>query len=100
MVKTAVLVSGGGTNLQAILDAKAAGKLPHAEISLVVASRPDAYALLRVPVGVWYAFAAMGHSPALLCNGADIPHDPQEGERLPLGDPRIPYAWEDFPVQG
>ena len=42
MVKTAVLVSGGGTNLQAILDAKAAGKLPHAEISLVVASRPDA----------------------------------------------------------
>ena len=47
MVKTAVLVSGGGTNLQAILDAKAAGKLPHAEISLVVASRPDAYALVR-----------------------------------------------------
>lgn len=62
--------------------------------------RPDAYALLRVPVGVWYAFAAMGQSPALLCNGADIPHDPQEGEKLPLGDPRIPYAWEDFPVQG
>ena len=47
MVKTSVLVSGGGTNLQAILDAKAAGKLPHAEISLVVASRPDAYALVR-----------------------------------------------------
>ena len=47
MVKTAVLVSGGGTNLQAILDAKAAGKLPHAQISLVVASRPDAYALVR-----------------------------------------------------
>ena len=47
MVKTAVLVSGGGTNLQAILDAKAAGKLPHAEISLVVASRPGAYALVR-----------------------------------------------------
>lgn len=47
MVKTAVLVSGGGTNLQAILDAKAAGKLPHAEISLVVASRSDAYALVR-----------------------------------------------------
>ena len=47
MVKTAVLVSGGGTNLQAILDAQAAGRLPHAEISLVVASRPDAYALVR-----------------------------------------------------
>lgn len=47
MVKTAVLVSGGGTNLQAILDAQAAGKLPHAEIALVVASRPDAFALTR-----------------------------------------------------
>ena len=47
MVRVAVLVSGGGTNLQAILDASAAGKLPHAEISLVVASRPDAYALVR-----------------------------------------------------
>lgn len=31
-------MSGGGTNLQAILDAKAAGKLPHAELALVVAS--------------------------------------------------------------
>ena len=47
MLKTAVLVSGGGTNLQAILDAKAAGKIPHAEISLVIASNPDAYALKR-----------------------------------------------------
>jgi len=42
-----VLVSGGGTNLQAIIDAKAAGKIPHAELALVVASRPDAYALTR-----------------------------------------------------
>ena len=47
MVKTAVLVSGGGTNLQAILDKKAAGLIPSAEISLVVASRADAYALTR-----------------------------------------------------
>ena len=47
MVKVAVLVSGGGTNLQAILDAKAAGKLPHAELALVVASKPGVYALQR-----------------------------------------------------
>ena len=46
-VRTAVFVSGGGTNLQAILDAAADGKLPHAEISLVVSSRADAYALVR-----------------------------------------------------
>lgn len=36
----AVLVSGGGTNLQALLDAQAAGKLPHGEIALVVSSNP------------------------------------------------------------
>ena len=47
MVKTAILVSGGGTNLQAIIDAKAAGCIPHAELALVAASRPDAYALTR-----------------------------------------------------
>lgn len=47
MVNVAVLVSGGGTNLQAILDAKAAGSLPHASLALVVATRPDAYALTR-----------------------------------------------------
>ena len=46
-VKTAVLVSGGGTNLQALIDAKAAGKLPHVEFVSVIASRPDAYALTR-----------------------------------------------------
>lgn len=47
MVKTAVLVSGGGTNLQALLDAKAAGRMPSAEISLVIANRKDACALHR-----------------------------------------------------
>ena len=47
MLRTAVLVSGGGTNLQAILDAKAAGKIPHADIALVIASNPAAYALER-----------------------------------------------------
>ncbi len=49
MEKTAiaVLVSGGGTNLQALLDAQAAGKLPHGEIKVVISSNPDAYALER-----------------------------------------------------
>ncbi len=47
MVRTAVLVSGGGTNLQAIIDAKGAGKLPHVELALVIASNARAYALTR-----------------------------------------------------
>ncbi len=47
MVKVAVLVSGGGTNLQALIDAQAAGKLGCAEIGLVLSSNSKAYALER-----------------------------------------------------
>jgi phosphoribosylglycinamide formyltransferase len=47
MKKAAVLVSGGGTNLQAIIDAKASGIIKNAEISLVISNNPSAYALTR-----------------------------------------------------
>ena len=45
--RIAVLVSGGGTNLQALLDAQSAGTLRSGAIVLVVSNRPDAYALQR-----------------------------------------------------
>ena len=45
--KIAVFVSGGGTNLQALIDAAEAGKLPSGELALVIASNPKAYALER-----------------------------------------------------
>ena len=44
-VRTAVLVSGGGTNLQALIDASRAGKMPHVDICLTLSNRADAYAL-------------------------------------------------------
>ena len=47
MVRTAVLVSGGGTNLQALIDAAARGGLPDAELALVVSNREGAFALER-----------------------------------------------------
>ena len=47
MLKTAVLVSGGGTNLQAIIDAVKAGTITNAEISLVISNNKNAYALER-----------------------------------------------------
>ena len=46
-VKIAVFVSGGGTNLQAILDASDRGEMPHGEIALLLSSKPDVYALER-----------------------------------------------------
>ena len=47
MKNIAGLVSGGGTNLQAILDAEASGENPHGKVTLVVASKPGVYALER-----------------------------------------------------
>ena len=47
MIKVAVLVSGGGTNLQALLDAKADGQLPLADFTCVISNRKKAYGLER-----------------------------------------------------
>lgn len=47
MVKIAVLVSGGGTNLQALIDAQNRGEIIGGEIAAVIASKPGVYALER-----------------------------------------------------
>lgn len=47
MLKLAVLVSGGGTNLQAILDAIDSGKITNAKVEVVISNNPNAYALTR-----------------------------------------------------
>ena len=46
-INIAVLVSGGGTNLQALIDAERTGIIKSGEIKLVVSNNPDAYALER-----------------------------------------------------
>ncbi len=46
-VRIAVLVSGGGTNLQALIDSQKCGRLKSGEISLVISNNRDAYALTR-----------------------------------------------------
>ncbi len=47
MKKIAVLVSGGGTNLQALIDAQGRGEIVNGEIAAVISSKPGAYALER-----------------------------------------------------
>ena len=47
MLKVAVLVSGGGTNLQAIIDAVANGTITNTEIKVVISNNKNAYALER-----------------------------------------------------
>lgn len=55
--KIAVLVSGGGTNLQALIDAEKAGVIKSGKLSLVISSNPSAYAITRaemakIPVAI------------------------------------------------
>ena len=47
MKNIVVLVSGGGTNLQALIDAQKNGQIPNGRITCVISSNPDAYALTR-----------------------------------------------------
>lgn len=47
MVRIAVLVSGGGTNLQALIDAQGRCEIPDGQIAAVISSSPDAFALER-----------------------------------------------------
>ena len=62
--RIAVLVSGGGTNLQALIDAQNRGEIVNGEIALVVSSSPTAYALER---------AAKAGIPTIVVNKADYP---------------------------
>lgn len=56
--------------------------------------RPDDYCLLRIPPMVWYGFTAVGQTPALVVNCADMTHSPDESERIEKDSPAIPYIWE------
>ena len=47
MLRVGVMVSGGGTNLQAILDAIGSGKITNAKVEVVISNNPGAYALER-----------------------------------------------------
>ena len=67
MIRTAILVSGGGTNLQAILDAHLFGEIPNCELTAVISSNPDAYALER---------AKMANVPAYVVDVNLFPNRP------------------------
>ncbi|MCL2122554.1 MAG: dTDP-4-dehydrorhamnose 3,5-epimerase family protein [Desulfovibrionaceae bacterium] len=58
-----------------------------------ILGRPDRYRLLRIPPGLWYGFTAIGPEKALVCNCADLPHDPAESSRKPWDSLDIPYSF-------
>ena len=54
---------------------------------------PENYQLVTVPPLVWNGFKGVGNQMAIVANCATMPHLPDEIERLPASDPRIPYDW-------
>ena len=78
--RIAVFVSGGGTNLQALLNAEKDGKLPHGEIALVISSQAGAYALER---------AKKANVPAHTVPSSLIQHDFESAIELLLAQYKI-----------
>ena len=72
-VKVAVFVSGGGTNLQALIDAQVSGVIRHGVLSLVISNNPDAYALTR---------AANAGIPTAVISKKDCPTQEDFEEKL------------------
>jgi dTDP-4-dehydrorhamnose 3,5-epimerase len=71
----------------ALEDSRTRGRL-----ELIELGRPDAYARLRIPPGLWYGFIGLGITTALVANCADAPHDPLESQALAasgLGAPAL-----------
>ena len=66
----------------------------HGVLREILLGRPKAYYRLTIPPGIWYGFACVGKSPALLANCTDFPHDKSESEACPLDDTRIPFSWQ------
>ena len=73
MLKISVMVSGGGTNFQAVIDAVESGYIPGAEIVQVISSSPKAYALER---------AAKHGIPGTVVSSKDWPDPAEKAARI------------------
>ena len=72
-IRISVLVSGGGTNLQALIDSIGKGELQDAEIALVISSRKDAFALERAKAaGIKTAVISKGDFPDEALHSAEL----------------------------
>lgn len=65
----------------------------HGNILELELGRPDHYFLLLIPPMIWYGFKCISPQSALICNYVDLPHNPEEAERLPMDSSVIPFVW-------
>jgi dTDP-4-dehydrorhamnose 3,5-epimerase len=62
-------------------------------VGIIVLDRYENYCRVKIPPNLWYGFACLTNTPALIVNCADIPHDPAESQRKEISDADIPYTW-------
>lgn len=59
----------------------------------VIETGEDNYCLIKIPPMIWYGFSGIAKQPSLIANCTDIPHAPEETEKLDANDNSIPYKW-------
>ncbi len=67
---------------------------PTREALDIISFGEDDYRLVSIPPLLWYGFKGVSTQASLIANCADMPHDPEEVERIKPDDKRIPYIWK------
>lgn len=65
----------------------------YGKVEVLSVGRPENYALITIPPMICYGFQGVSEEPALITNCADLPHDPEESERIDPDSSAIPYSW-------
>jgi dTDP-4-dehydrorhamnose 3,5-epimerase len=55
---------------------------------------PSNYVLITTSPMIWYGFLGLSLHPALIANCADLPHYPDESERLEIDSKQVPFTWK------
>lgn len=76
----------------ALYDDRAPDRAPIVRVAEL--GRPDAYCRVLIPPGIWYGFACISGSPALIANCPDRAHDPEESESRPSDAAGFPAVWD------
>ena len=81
-----------GKVLDIVLDLRKNSKT-FGKIKEYLIGRPNAFHLLRIPPQVYYGFKGLHEKISLIANCADIPHFPDEVEKIDINNTMIPYQW-------
>ena len=65
----------------------------YGKVAQYIIGRPDSFNLLRIPPKTWYGFKSISNGVSIIANCTNIPHSPDEVERIESNTSTIPYQW-------